>query len=734
MGMMPMPPGAPPTGMPPGMPPGIGGPPAPPAMPPLEPDPLVMFLGQIEAMIDREGVDAVRDQLSALPPDVLDELYSLIDSDPRVAIVLGDVLDPPEREPQYDSWYEEDRKPTATEISDAAYLDEGIWREVADRIRDDIDFYHGERPTTFRSFNGKKEDAWISTKVRADSDAKIAKIATAPIKFDVPFTEQELEDPTQKAENFLYYILQCWKSQYAQVSGGRDVRHDLEWYREVTGWVFYECAVDTRGGKPFVHRLYDPTSCVPTWDEYGLARMTRLYSDTVASVISAYGSYDKKLKGKILKQQHSDANGNLRTLDYTDMVTVIYYIDRTYRAVYVNDIEVLHVKHGYGVCPVVVGGSGLSEPTDMTATGSLSAPDLLTGSQALRLYYKNTSGFHHLRRMNGQYEAVMTKFFNITARMDRPDYIIAQDEYAEGEGTPQVKSGGGEVTPIKKGHEELEALEVISNTGVLEPLIGAFANEDLTSRLPLAQHGVSQSSQQSGNATEGYIESGQDKFIIQMQSAEMMWGQIASLWLRLWRDFGHNVPNEKGQYGRAVVPYSSKAKRRHPGSPPAFEITPEMLDHIGVEAEAKLTSLRLQNLGPLGNATAIWLNNRTMSLREAMELRGVRDPDEVFEEMDYEEVLLDPDVRKIKTLQALRKRDPSTAALYEQKMFAAPGGGSGGPTDAMAAGGPMAPNSSAVSLPALGMAPDGPTGRAPQQDPMGIGTAPAPMGAGGMSY
>jgi hypothetical protein len=31
-----------------------------------------MFLGSVEEAIDRDGVDAVRDLLSALPPDILD--------------------------------------------------------------------------------------------------------------------------------------------------------------------------------------------------------------------------------------------------------------------------------------------------------------------------------------------------------------------------------------------------------------------------------------------------------------------------------------------------------------------------------------------------------------------------------------------------------------------------------------------------------------------------------------
>src|SRR4029434_5534885 len=157
----------------------------------------------------------------------------------------------------------------------------------------------------------------------------------------------------------------------------------------------------------------------------------------------------------------------------------------------------------------------------MTATGSL-AVDPLAGSEAMRLYYKNTSYFHHLRRAHLPKKAVKTNLFNWARTMDKPRYAIYQDEYAEGEGTPNINVDEGKPVPLKKNHEELVPLDTMIANGFLEPLMGAISAADLTSLMPLAQHGVTQGSQQSGNATEGYIEAGQDKFIIPLQSAEMM--------------------------------------------------------------------------------------------------------------------------------------------------------------------------------------------------------------------
>jgi hypothetical protein len=147
----------------------------------------------------------------------------------------------------------------------------------------------------------------------------------------------------------------------------------------------------------------------------------------------------------------------------------------------------------------------------------------------------------------------------------------------------------------------------------------------------------------------------------------------------------------------------------------SFKLTPETIKRTGTRVTAELTSVRLQNLAPLGNAGAIWMQNNAMSARELMEMRGVRDPDAVFAEREYELTLLDPEVQKLRRLSIMRERDPEVAQMYEQMMLAKqqPQGGAGMPPGG---GGPMgappvAPNTSAMNLQALGMGQVGPTGR-----------------------
>jgi hypothetical protein len=117
-----------------------------------------------------------------------------------------------------------------------------------------------------------------------------------------------------------------------------------------------------------------------------------------------------------------------------------------------------------------------------------------------------------------------------------------------------------------------------------------------------------------------------------------------------------------------------------------------------------------------------------MSAREAMIMRGVRDPDAVFDEREYEQALLDPKVQEARRLKLLRARDPEAAKIYEQMVMMAqmqPQGG--GPPGAPPGGGQMAPNTSAMDLQALGLGQAGPTG-APGTGQPPPGAFPEPAG------
>lgn len=748
--VLPMMPPAPPMGMPPpgmgapspgamGPPPGAFGPapPMPPMQPPmgmpppemsLDEDPINALLADIEGLVDEQGEEAAIDLLSALPPEMLDTLYGLIDTDPRAAIVLGDLLDPPEREPQYDPWYVPTAKPSVAEVTEIALDDQGQWSTLAERIREDIAWYHGERPNVFKNFDKKRDDYWHSNAIRNDSDLKITKVSTSDIAFEIPYIEQELEEPTQKVENWLYAVLAQASRQYARANYGHDLRHDIEWYREVTGWVFYETGLNLDSGPPFVHRLHDPTTCFPEYDEYGLARITRIYGDTVRNIIACFDT-DGAVEKKLLREVRKQKNGKDELLKLKDVVTVTYFIDRTWRVILVDGVKVREDEHKYGFVPWVVGGSGLDEPAGLVANSSGSQSTDGVWSIAPRLEYKNISGFHHRKRTHAQKEAVNTKLFNLAARIDRQDWVVYQDEFAESEGTPAVKREGNSVTPLKKGHEEIQPLLDVIPPSFFGPLQQAMDQEDATDRIPLSQFGVGESANRSGNATEGLAESGEDKYASNYQSAELMWSEIASLWMRMYRDWGHMIPNEKGDYGRMKVPYAKQGRWRSPDRETAFDLTPEMLDHVGVDVNAQLTTLRMQNLGPLGNAASIWINNNAMSAREAMIMRGVRDPDAVFDEREYEQALLDPKVQEARRLKLLRQRDPEAAKIYEQMVMMAQmqTQGGGPPGGAPPGGGQMAPNTSAMDLQALGLGQAGPTG-APGTGQPPPGAFPEPAG------
>jgi hypothetical protein len=201
-----------------------------------------------------------------------------------------------------------------------------------------------------------------------------------------------------------------------------------------------------------------------------------------------------------------------------------------------------------------------------------------------------------------------------------------------------------------------------------------------------------------------------------------------TLRLRLLRDWGHLLrTSEEGDYGVLVIPH--QGGRRRDGLPPAFTLTPEMLDRVGIEVEAHLTSVNKSDLGPLGAATGQWLGTGTMSRREAIALRGHPDPDDVIEELDYEQVLADPDIQKARRLKMLRARDPETYELVREIMKTQQqpppgGGGFGQMPQTPAAFGPQM--TAGVNMPALGQGQIGATGRPPGVPQVPTGTDVGP--------
>lgn len=751
--MMP-PPGPPQPGAPgpapapgplPGAPMAPGAPPPPPPPDPtqlLPLSPAEQVLLMLRSAIEAEGDAAVAERLRALPPQVVELLWQLADQDDDLRALLDSLLPADPAQPEYEPWFEVPPKPDAAAVRELAHTDELFYADFRETCRENLAYYHapgdGKLFGAFKNFDREKQDRFVLSGLTDEVNLIKNQIAAAELSFQVPYADPGLENDTQIAEDALY----AWEAEEDRIAverGENPTRHDEAFYLEVFGMIAWRTGLKpNRPRHPFDDAYLNPVTVYPVWDEEGLCRVTRRYTDTVAGVLSCYDGPDKAIRAKILsatKTKGLKAGEKARLYRLDDRVECVTYHDRWWYTVLVDDVPVIDAApHRYGRVPYVIARSALSEPlaitdldvvTSQRAGGSI--PVTMAGSE-LRMRYKFVSHFQYRKRAQEQREAYGNKLYNLMAVIDKPDFWILQDEVGEAAKTPSVKTGGtgNNMNPLKMNHEQPVPIVASPNAAlVLQPLAALMAQGDQTGAVPLASYGVFESANQSGNATEGAVEAGGDKRQVHLDVLERFHAAKQELRLILWRDWGHLVATGNDSYGEMVVP-TRKRRRLLMGAPNAVKITPEVIRRTGTRVEASLRHVRLQNLAPLGNAAAMWMQINGMSAREAMELRGVRDPDAVFLEREYEQALLDPDLQKTRRLTILRQRDPEAAALYEkliaskqQQQQPPPGAGPPG-----MGGPPMAPNTSAMNLQALGMGQAGPTGR-----PAGSGPPPPPPGS-----
>jgi hypothetical protein len=725
MGPPPMPPG----GMPPD--PSMMGPPP----PPPEPDPPIdmyqIVLDMLRAIAEEQGKDVAAAILMSLPKETVEDILQVAVNNPEDAEFLESII-PQKQGPTYPSWFVTPRKPTKAEVEELTHGDHTEWAVVRDRIDRDLKFLHMEAAAVKDNFDPDYDHEYVSPAMSDEVRAIAAMLGAIEPTYEVPWYKPDIEDATQQVEDALY----CWdheaESQYTEAGNGV-YRHEVAEYLVGTGYVCSRIAFDVANPQnPFMEVLLNPATCVPTWDgSRGLLRVTQRYTSTVAAVLADF-DLDGKLRKKILKTSKTVKGGKATVTGQerepyrlTDSVNVICYYDRWWYSIIMDDVEIVPVTaHKLGFVPFIIKGSGNGEPMAITqlSTNVVGTGPGLSSSRS-RLEYKNVSHFHFRYKIHAQKEEILSVIRTLFQNADNPSWLLEQDELAEVAGDPDIDNKPGGVTKLKAQHEALR--ELLTNpqaVAMFGPLLQAIGMDESTNRLAPEFWGVNQAANTSGNAVEGNLESGKEKLTNYLLAMQSFYAERASMRLRWFRDWGHEIENDYGEYGKLDIPYQ-RHRQRLKGTPPSFHLTPDTVARTGIKVKAKVTHIRLQNLAALGNAAAMWMNINAMSAREAMELRGHRDPDSVFEERRYEKALLDEDLEKALTLIDLKARDPEAAAFYQQiTMAKAMGGQQGGPPGMEGPPGNFgAPNTSAMNMPALGMGQAGPTGR-----PAGANGAPLP--------
>lgn len=708
--------GAPP--MPEGVAPPMAGPPMPDPMaaPEPMPEPMAPPMGPIDefTMILMDGSDdEVLDLLSGLDQAALALLRELVvdeiaKQDPRRADYLLSFLPEKKTTGTLPPWMKgPPPRPSAERVNELALLDAEEWAEVVKNDKDTLERITPPfKSAVFKNFDEKKDARYQSPILVNEIKLITAKGAASDYRYEMPYTDPAHQEMTQQCEDFLYECDRAAAAYWA-ASGYGDIEMDA-WYTLATkGRVIQMIQPCIESEDHFLtERLMDPSNTYPTWaGERGLERVTRQFDATAAEVIGDYDPYgdlgvEQKIIGKALKG-HRD-----RVYENDTRGVVTQYWDRWWYVVLFDGIEVINVAHEYGVVPFVVtaGNSGLpkylSEISPSGARISTRMRDTLKAA-------KYASYIDHMKEFAGIREQVGSVFLSVLQRMNRPAWLLYQDAVAQAQGTPDIADEG--VSPLQLDRERLEPMpQDTLPPAVFQPFYNMFGQDASMTFMPEAAHGVSAGANQSGNALENLFEVGNDKFVGLYKAMAKHKEAVAALRLSLWRDFGHAWKDRRGKMGRMMVPYPHERRSQlAKTAPPAFEFLPETVSVVGTKVEVDYTSVRMQNLTQLGNAAMIWNQMGAMSAREAMEMRGVRNPDATLDQISLERLMLDPDMIKLKALDTLKKVDPELAAQYESMIAGASGSPGGGGGSAPS----PSPNSSAMNLTGMGMGAQGPTGR-----------------------
>ena len=212
-----------------------------------------------------------------------------------------------------------------------------------------------------------------------------------------------------------------------------------------------------------------------------------------------------------------------------------------------------------------------------------------------------------------------------------------------------------------------------------------------------ASYGLAENAGQTGTAIESLTNADTIKFAAYMKALTRFHKREAQFKLKLLRNHGWKIGTE-GHRGEYIVPLDKPAQGKYS----SITLTHGMLRRTGIEIDVRLTSLKMQNLGPLGNAVMLWRNGGLMSKVEALKLRDVKDPERLLQEIRIEEARDTEPFKNAELLTALRQQG-QWEMYYELKAQLAGGKASSPGQPGMAPGGAGGPQGAPPgAAPAIG--------------------------------
>lgn len=686
-----------PPPMPMGAPP-LGPAPAPALPPPPMPSPLALAGGgmPLPMPMQQAGIDPMR---MLADPMMLMLVLQLIAEDEEA-----------QNGPVYEPWFKpkDYPKPMSTAIQHKAWRDKALYEPLIRRMAADRQILLLLDVGKWRDHNEDIEAVFSDPSLVHDYMLQVNLVAGCDLNYDAKARTLDEEALAEKKELFAHAFRDHNERRHARMYGTELSYDEVKFFAgmgHVVARIVYD--LNARSDQcPIKMDLLDPATCFPTWDgERGMLSMTRLYAERVKTICATWETKKNKVKDTILESFVETKDGKrLATMD--DMVEVIEYWDRDHNVVIANGVEVFHWEHKYGFVPFVYvrtpfGDSGptslhaLHRTTGVIDGGTLTAAEI--ASKGLSVIW--ASKLTHTQR-----ETLLGTLMTEVNKVRNPPRSFEQDMAIYGS-APQVSDAPGGITLLRKNLENEVPGPQKPGMSLIPAVMAAVNEANQRGLMPASSYGLTMNANESGTAIEGLNESGRDKISPLLKGMTRYHTECAEMALRLVRDWGHLMGSE-GDKGSLYVPRINP----DPSEDGYVKLTPKELRQVGIEIRVKMTSLRLQNLGNLGNALGIWKSNGWIEDIEALEMRGVRDPKATLRRIQIQELKNSDDYKRIAIMKMLREEgDLEGIQILQQMMMkelmAAQNGGQpggppqGGPPPGMPPTAPGGPNTMGGNIP-----------------------------------
>jgi hypothetical protein len=604
------------------------------------------------------------------PPPMMDPMYPgspmiqdaelmLAMQDPEVAQALVrlllEELDPdpgPRIPPYYDK--ADYPKPDFADISTKAEQDRQDYRLLIDRMRRDRDRIHMAVVGAFRDFNPDVEVTFHDASLAIDVQLIVSILAAADLLINKTAKKAGDREKAQKIENLCYGLIEQASDLHHQIHG-TDLKADMVKTALQTGHlaarvlpIYYP----DEGQIPIQIELLDPATCFPTRDGHGIETMTRYYLQQVREVCRGF-KLTKKQERDILDTQVKGERGTYRQISASDTVEVIEFWNRRWYALVVNNrLVVPPTEHEYYCVPFVITRSSVGDPGNVYEQNLRATYGVIENSYQHDLVNKGQSHIQLLQKTHEQREAIMGIVATELKKIRNPPRTFEQAVTVYGD-APAITNAEGGVSMLRMGEEVEVPTPVDPRFNLMGPILGAVNEAAQMGRMSPADYGLAPGSQSSGTVVEGLSESSKDKLNLWKIMIQKHVAACLGLSLKLLRDHGRRLGPD-GSRGNPIM-----VERQHPRADEDgyFEFDYRDLREDTCKVAVQMTSLRMQNLGALGNAIQMWDAAGRMTDEEALTLRGVRDPQAYMRQIEVDKFRKTPEFQTARLIEWMKQEE-----------------------------------------------------------------------------